>query len=248
MFTNRDRMDAAVRARPPRFVVAAGGDGTVGNVANRLPDIPIAVLPLGTENLLAKYLGIRRDGSMLADLIATGRTRRMDTGRLNEQRFLLMAGVGVDAAVVHRLDAVRTGTISHLSYVQPILRSFRKYGYPPLRVFVDDAREPLMGSQVMVVNLPVYAMGLPFAAEAAGDDGLFNVRVFEKGSAFQMMKYCYKVARRRHESMPDVHSAVGRSVRIECDEQAPVQVDGDPAGMTPCLVTVEPNTIEFVVP
>ena len=250
MFANRDRLDETVRcaAKPPVAVVAAGGDGTVGNVANRLSGIPIAILPLGTENLLARYLKISRNGVAVADMIAAGKSVRLDTGTLNDQRFLIVAGFGIDGAVVQHLDSVRTGTISHLTYIQPIVRTFRKYNYVPLRVYLDDSDTPLVGYQVMVVNLPAYAMRMPFAADATGDDGLFDVRVFEKGTTFQMLKYCYKVARRQHEQMPDVQCATARRVRVESDQPVFAQVDGDPAGTTPAVIEMQPATIDFVVP
>ncbi len=250
MFANRPRLDEVVRnaAKPPVAIVAAGGDGTVGDVAGRHLDLPIAILPLGTENLLAKYLKVRRDGTALANMIADGKKLRLDTAMLNEHRFQIVAGFGIDGAVTHRMDEVRTGTISHLSYIQPIVRTFRKYKYVPIRVYLDDNPEPLIGHQVMIVNLPAYALGMPFAAQAKGNDGLLDVRVFEKGSTFQMLKYCYKVARRKHEQMPDVHCATAKSVRVEADEPVFAQVDGDPAGMTPATIQIQPATIDFIVP
>ncbi|MFK7817229.1 MAG: diacylglycerol kinase family protein [Planctomycetaceae bacterium] len=250
MFSNRERLDEFVHssAIAPVAIVAAGGDGTVGNVANRLPDLPIAILPLGTENLLAKYLKIPRDGEALADVIAAGKTVTLDTATVNQQRFLIMAGFGLDAAVVHRMDEVRTGTISHLSYIQPIVRTFRKYKYVPLRVYVDGQEDAITGYQVMIVNLPAYALGMPFAESATGTDGKLDVRVFDGGSSFQMVKYCYKVARRQHEQLAGVHCLTARSVRIESDEPAFAQVDGDPAGFTPATVEVQPASITYFVP
>ena len=140
MFANRPRLDEVVRnaAKPPVAIVAAGGDGTVGDVAGRHLDLPIAILPLGTENLLARYLKIGRDGTALANMIADGEKLRLDTAMLNEHRFQIVAGFGIDGAVTHRMDEVRTGTISHLSYIQPIVRTFRKYKYVPIRVYLDD--------------------------------------------------------------------------------------------------------------
>jgi diacylglycerol kinase family enzyme len=250
MFSNRDKLDQFVHTspKPPVAIVAAGGDGTVGNVANRLPGLPIAILPLGTENLLAKYLKVPRDGANLADIIAAGKTVTLDSAMSNDQRFLIMAGFGLDAAVVHRMDEVRTGTISHLSYIQPILRTFRKYEYVPLRVYLDDQPEPLVGHQVMIVNLPAYALGMPFAASATGSDGLLDVRVFDGASSFQMVKYCYKVARKKHEQSDGVLSATAKVVRVEADEPAFAQVDGDPAGFTPATVKVQPASVTYFVP
>ena len=89
-----------------RCVVAAGGDGTISLLANQLPDnTPLAILPLGTENLLAKYLGVSSDPTVLADMIVAGNCRQLDVGRANGKLFLVMASCGFDADVVHRLQS-----------------------------------------------------------------------------------------------------------------------------------------------
>jgi diacylglycerol kinase (ATP) len=132
----KDRQRLADRIADPKQrdglvgIVAAGGDGTVADVFNRYPGIPVAILPMGTENLLARYLKIRASGEEIARLIASGSLRRFDLGLLGERRFALMASAGLDAEIIHRVHAARRGHISHASYLQPILDSFRKYEYP----------------------------------------------------------------------------------------------------------------------
>jgi len=97
-----------------RAVVSGGGDGTVALVANQTPpDTPIAVLPLGTENLLGKYVRAPRDAPAVAQQILTGATVRFDVGLANGKMFLLMAGCGFDADVVRRMHAARRGHIHH---------------------------------------------------------------------------------------------------------------------------------------
>ena len=111
-----------------RTVLGAGGDGTAALLANSLtPEIPISIFPLGTENLLAKYLGITATPSKVADLIQLGKTVRLDAGTANGKLFLIMAGCGFDAEVVHRLHSKRTGHIRHWSYARPILSAIRRY-------------------------------------------------------------------------------------------------------------------------
>src|SRR5262249_56287152 len=95
-----------------RCVVAAGGDGTLVEVLNRAPGVPVALLPLGTENLVARFCGIARSPRTLAGIIATGNVREIDVARANERTFCLMAGAGFDAAVVHRVHARRRGHIT----------------------------------------------------------------------------------------------------------------------------------------
>src|SRR6185436_13997164 len=118
-----------------RAVVAAGGDGTIRLVAERTPPgTPLLILPLGTENLLARYLELSPDAPRLAQIISAGRACQFDAATANGRLFSLMAGCGFDADVVRRLHEARKGNIQHLSYAKPILDAIRTYDYPELRV------------------------------------------------------------------------------------------------------------------
>lgn len=253
LFSKRERL-ADVLADPQRrekllCVVAAGGDGTVDDVINRYPGLPMTVCPLGTENLFAKYVGIPRDGSVVADAIAARNTRRFDLCTLNgTQRFVIMASFGFDADVVHRTHSRRRGHISKLSYVRPILESFGGYAYPPLRIFADDAAEPMTGAMAIVCNLPMYAMRLPFARSAAPDDGLLDVRIFERPGRGHLLRYSWSLLRSRHERLPHVRSFRAKRIHVESDVPVPVQVDGDPAGFTPVEIAVLPAELTVIVP
>lgn len=133
-----------------RAVVGAGGDGTMHLLANTLPpEIPLATLPLGTENLLAKYLWLN-DLEKVVEAIDHGAVVALDTGYLRcasapgdaaapplERVFLLMVSCGFDALVIHDLHDSRSGNITHLAYAKPILRAIRSYEYPELRLYWD---------------------------------------------------------------------------------------------------------------
>jgi diacylglycerol kinase (ATP) len=130
-----------------RGVVAAGGDGTVRMFAERTPPgTPLLVLPLGTENLLARYLELTTDPAQLARVILEGLAVRLDAGQAGDGLFTLMAGCGFDAEVVRRLHGARRGHIHHFSYARPILDAIREYDYPELRVsctsVAADGRKP----------------------------------------------------------------------------------------------------------
>lgn len=252
MFKSRERLVAWLAEPGIRSelacIVAAGGDGTVADVFNRHPGVPISVLPLGTENLLARYLGLPRSGRKLARVIAGGHTRLLDLCQLGVRRFVLMASVGFDADVICRLHESRRGHISRISYVQPILESVRKYEYPEIRLWIDDAPVPLTARLAVIANVPIYALGLSVARAATGDDGVLDVRLFLRGSAFQMVRYLCNLALGTHEQLADVQSVRGRRVRIESDVPVPIQVDGDSAGWTPAEICVLPAALEVVVP
>lgn len=248
LFKSRERL-AAWLAEPGvcghlAGIVAAGGDGTVADMFNRHPGVRLAILPLGTENLLARFLGIPRSGKGVARLIAAGHVRVLDLCRMGQRRFALMASAGFDADVVHRLHASRHGHISRLTYIQPTLESVRKYQYPEIRVWADGAASADAARLAMVVNVPIYALGFSPARNARGDDGVFDLRLFQRGSAFQMVRYLCNLALGTHEQLRDVKSLAARSVRLESDIPVPIQVDGDPAGWTPVEISILPGALE----
>ncbi|MFV1967946.1 MAG: diacylglycerol kinase family protein [Pirellulaceae bacterium] len=248
-------------------VVAAGGDGTVALVANRTPlGTPIAVLPLGTENLLAKYLSLSADPEIACRTICGGTTIRLDAGKANERLFLLMASCGFDAEVVRRLHQDRKGHIHHLSYVKPILDSIRSYPYPEVRVCWDrvttspngalpeqhnvseDPWTSITARWVFVVNVPRYAGGLRIAPDARGTDGLLDVCTFKEGSLWNGLRYLSGVLLGQHQSWSDCVTVRTRRLRLESVEPVPYQQDGDPGGFLPLNIEVLPERLTLWVP
>jgi diacylglycerol kinase family enzyme len=238
-----------------RAVVAAGGDGTVAELVNRShADTPIAILPMGTENLLAKYLHLQVTPEELCKAIVQGATVRLDAGCAQRRVFLLMAGCGFDAEVVRRLHQRRTGHIRHWSYIKPIFAALRSYQYPPLRVQCETgtgsgATEPhsFVVRWLFVVNLPRYAGGLRLAPQAVGTDGLLDVCGFERGSLWHLLRYLSGVFRGRHLSFADCRYLQTTRLRVESDEEVHYQLDGDPGGKLPVEISVLPERVRLIV-
>jgi diacylglycerol kinase (ATP) len=238
-----------------RAVVAAGGDGTIALLANSTPqDAPLAILPLGTENLLAKHLGFVADPVAVAQLIADGFTHAFDMGDAGGRLFSLMAGCGFDAEVVRRLHIERKGNIHHLSYVKPIVEAIRTYEYPELRVRYapaaapnDELTEELTARWVFVVNVPRYAGGLNIAPGATGDDGLLDVCTFREGSLWNGLVYLGGIMLGQQESMQDYTHVRTRRLSIESPTTAPFQLDGDPGGLLPVEICVRPGRLTMLV-
>lgn len=237
----------ASHARQPACVVCAGGDGTVGMVANWIDiDTPLAVLPLGTENLLAKQLGFDRDVERLTDLIASGRTFAIDAGEANGRLFLVVASVGFDAEVVRLLAARRTGPIRHSTWVRPILQALGSYRFPEIRVTTNSHPKPVRTRWAFIFNLPRYALGLRFVAEGHYADGKLDVCCFRGARWWNGLKYLAGVVLGWHRSWRDTRIEQATWVRIEADEPVPYQLDGDPGGELPLEVRVLPKRLLIV--
>jgi len=252
LFSDREKLDKKLEHPNARknlkCLVAAGGDGTIRDVVGRHSSLPLAVLPLGTENLIARHYGIPTSGTDVGEMIQYGRTCEVDVGLVNGHRFMIMVGIGFDAEIVRRAEETRSGNISRLRYLKPILSTLWKYRYPEIRIRSEDSSEPAAGGQVLVINLNAYAFRLSMASNARNDDGLLNVRVFEGESGFKIFRFLYKVLRLKHESLSDVKSLRGNKFSIESDVPVPIQVDGDFLGFTPAEISIDPQKVSLFIP
>ena len=117
-----------------------------------------------------------------------------------------------------------------------------------MRFYVDDDPEPRLASLGFVVNMPVYGFRLPIARSADPTDGLLDLRLFPPKSRFQFARHFADVVCGRHETGTLVERLRAKTVRVECDQPVPVQVDGDPAGLTPASIEIRPHGFQLLVP
>jgi diacylglycerol kinase family enzyme len=231
-----------------RCVVAAGGDGTLAEVCNRSPGVPVAVLPLGNENLVAQYCRVERSAGRLAEAIAAGRCRRFDLASVNDRFFTLMAGAGLDAEVVRRVHADRRGHVNRLTYAWHVMQTIQDYNFPLVEVEVEGTGERLSGAMVFVFNLPQYALNLPIARDARPDDGLLDLYVFQRPGLVNLARYLEAVVRGAQHKLPDFQHRAVRGVRLWSEPRVALQTDGDPAGCLPVTIEVVPRALTLVVP
>ena len=247
-----------------RCVVAAGGDGTIAAIINERHDLPLAVLPLGSENLFARQFGLMTTPACLARAIAAGRTRRVDLGRVQqgpqdaggagatvsrERRFTIVVSAGFDAAVVHRVCAWRDRggslrRVNRLSYAKPILDTARNYPYP--EIVVDADGEIVRGTHAFVFNLPQYGAQLPIAPQANGCDGYLDWLVFQRPGLAPLVGYFVDVLRGAHLRRPDVRHGRARHIRVSSSTPAPLEIDGDAAGRTPAEIDVLSQALRVI--
>jgi diacylglycerol kinase family enzyme len=246
---------AELRAqRQLHAVVAAGGDGTAAAVVNRLAaDVPMALFPLGTENLLARAIGQKGTPTAVHDTLVAQNAVQYDAATANGRLFLIMLSAGFDAAVVQRAHELRRGHINRWHYFRPIREAIRGYAFPELRLSctlanVDKQSVDARARWAFAFNMPCYAAGLPIAPHAQGADGALDVVTFERGSFWHGLRYLGSVILRRHHRMADFATLRVTRLRIEADDLVPYQVDGDPGGVLPVDVEVLPGRLCLLVP
>ena len=212
-------------------LVVAGGDGAVRLAAASAvrTGTPIYQVPCGTENLFAREFGMTRNAEALCRAVEKFATRRVDVGVANGRIFLLMASVGFDADVVHDLASRRGSSISHFSYVAPIVSQLWRWHPPRLDIDIDGER--LVEGQpgfVVIGNCRQYGWRLNPAGRAAMDDGLLDVVFFPACSRRELIAWAIRCRRQRHLQHPRLVYQRGRSVSIASPAPQRFQLDGDP--------------------
>jgi len=233
------------------LVLACGGDGTVMACATALAggEVPLGVLPLGTGNLVAANFDIPNDLDDALEIALACRGRRIDVGAFEEDRFVIVAGMGIDAAMLRDTDTKLKARIGPLAYVVGAARNLHR----PRRTFriTLDGGEPITraGQGVLVGNLGRLQGGLPALPDAVPDDGLFDVAVIRTRNLADWAAVVLRAVLRRPQPRPLVETFRAARVELHCDHPQPVERDGDqvsPRGdMT---VEVVPHALTLAVP
>jgi diacylglycerol kinase (ATP) len=232
------------------LVVAAGGDGTVAEVANGLAGSAtrLGIIPLGTANVLARELGLSFAPRAVAAALAFGRTRRILPGvactASGERLFVQMLGAGFDAAVVRHLPVALKRAIGRGAYVLQSLREAGRYGFAPIQLRLDGT--PAEAGSVIVTKGRLYAGPFLLAPDANPGCPGFTVALFERSGPLAALAYGAALPLDLLPAMPGLRFAHAAEVEILA-AGVPTQTDGDPAGDTPVRLTDAPSPIDVVV-
>ena len=222
------------------LVIAAGGDGTVQEVAQPLvgTEVTLGVMPLGSVMNLARTLGVARDLTAAAQTIRAGRLLRMDVGEVNGRYFLEYGGVGIDAALypfVHQFDSGEWGSL------WTIIRIVFRYRPMKMTLSIDGKRDTFKALMVTVGNTPYFGPAVELTPEAKIDDRQFDVKVFDRFSRTELLWYGLSIMRGRRPYSPKVRRLRGRTVAVSSSRPLPAHADIQPVGETPITFRVVPH-------
>lgn len=232
------------------LVVAAGGDGTVHEVASGLlgTETALGILPCGSGNGLARALGIPLDLRRACRALLTAGVRRIDAGRVNGQPFFATAGVGLDALVAARYEASKRRGL--LPYVALTARTFLARA-PEEVTLTLDARPPLTARPILltVANTEQYGGGAIIAPGARPDDGLLDVCLMEDVPLFRALLHAPRLFTGAIHRMRGVRLFRAAAVQIVRPAPGPFQMDGEALqGEAILSVQVVPGALKVAAP
>ncbi len=230
--------DLAVR-EGARFVVAAGGDGTVAAVISALAgtDVALVVLPAGTGNLLARNLDLPTELDQVVDALVGGRTIRIDVGQVVEgpgagSSFAVMAGLGFDADIMTDAPERLKAAMGWPAYVVAAAGHLTDEPFR-CRIVVDEG-EPIEAEArtVIVANAGGLPGGVDLAPDATIGDGLLDVVVVNPQGAMDWVRVGARLAVGSQREDERLGRAQGRRIEITTEGDQVCQLDGDPIAPT----------------
>ncbi|MCP4415420.1 MAG: diacylglycerol kinase family lipid kinase [Chloroflexi bacterium] len=213
-------------------VVAAGGDGTLNEVANGLlraagddKTVPFGILPLGTANDFSDMVGLPRDLNKAVQIFAAGATRQIDAGRVNDYFFINNCAVAMEPMVT--LENIRMKRLSgELRYVVALLRSLVKLKAWDMQVRWDDGGHDGPAYLLSVCNGPRTG-GFYMAPNASVDDGLFDFVFAPQVPKLTVIHILLKLFRKSHIFHPQVIYGRSRRLSISSNPGTPIHADGE---------------------
>jgi len=229
-------------------IVAAGGDGTVRQVAAAISGSgrPLGLIPLGTGNVLAREIGLGSDPQGIADTLIHGRITEVEGGIVNRQPFYLMVGVGFDGRAVDLLDQHRKRRLGRAAYAGPLLRSWWR---APDEFAVTIDGHGHSANWLIVTNVQHYAGNFVLTrATSIFKPGLKGILIRAATRADLALRV-WALARGglTTASSPAVQVLDFETMHIAA-ANVPVQVDGDRFGCTPLTITDGGSRLRLLVP
>jgi YegS/Rv2252/BmrU family lipid kinase len=238
------------------LIIAAGGDGTVRAVCEEVArtGVAVGILPHGTGNLLARNLGIPLNTRDALDVAFGGQDRAIDLSSLRTDSgtnttFLVMAGLGMDAAIMTGVNDHLKSRVGWLAYFVSGVKAAR---FPAMKVkiAVDGGEFKKFRARTVVVgNVGFLQGGIPLLPDAQIDDGLLDVVVIAPKRFIGWLAIIVRVVGRQKRTNERLDRMTGSTVHIKAEKPMPMQLDGDPVGEGQEIrATVKPGVLLVRVP
>ena len=231
-------MAEAAAINGAELVLVCGGDGTVRTVCAELAGtgVPVGVVPAGTGNLLARNLGIPLYLSAAVDVALNGQDRAIDLvsvagdGIGDDEHFMVMGGMGFDAAIMEGADDAIKAKIGWLAYFVSGLRQLRS---PTFKVEISVDDEPFTKHRALTVvvgNVGYLTAGIPLLPDATIDDGELDVVIVSPRRFVSWFPLLWRVFSKGKRVDDELNRMTGRRVVVRTAHDTARQLDGDPIG------------------
>jgi diacylglycerol kinase (ATP) len=229
-------------------VAVAGGDGTVNAAATALSGtgVPLAIIPFGSGNGLARHLGIPLDIRKALLLLSEGREKSIDTCHINSKAFFTTAGVGFDAHIGKLFsESPSRGFRTYARITLSQLLAFRPDRYT---LEVDGIRSEHEAFLITFANAAQYGSNAYIAPLADISDGLIDISIIRPFPLLKGVPLAYRLFSKTLQHSKEVQMLKGKHIILERSGNGPVQYDGESDMMGPRLeIRIVPRSLQVLV-
>jgi len=252
-----DALRWAQRAADDGFdiVIASGGDGTIMEAMSGLikggSRVPLAQIPLGTANLLARALLIPTDQEKALDLVFDGKAERIDVGYLpdEDRYFALVAGCGYDARLIADASRELKNMLGFAAYIVTGLRNLLNLRRARIQLEIDGKRKRIHAHTIMVINVGQIGDGaISLGPNIHPHDGKLDLMVVSAASLPGALRILGQILTRSFNGNSDLQYYSASTVRITARPPLPTQIDGEELGTTPLYAEAVPEGALLIVP
>ena len=230
-------------------VVAAGGDGTINEVINGMDDKTLlGIIPLGTANIGAYEANINRNPSKVAEIILSGKIKKIHIQEANNRKFFLMTGVGYDASIVETVQSnllLKKILGKLLFFIISIAKLiyFKKY---ELKILANN--KIYLANWVIITNAKHYGGSFQLTKDTDIFEKKLITYLFINLSRFDVIKNLLKIIRKQNlEENNKVIKIVSNDIFINSKSKVPIQCDGEFIGNLPLQIKNSKKTINLLV-
>ena len=253
LLTTRKAGDAEIFARDyrekkPLLILAAGGDGTINEVINgiALSDVPLAILPLGTTNVLAREINISHKIPISVEAALAGKPKAVSLGKIEtataSRYFCLMAGIGFDGRSVHDMKASIKEISGEAAYFLSGINNLVSYSPDNILIRMNGNEYP--AHSAIIGKASRYGGDFMVTPDASLFEPYLYACIFKGRKRTDLLKYVFGVFRGTHLKYSDV--VYEKADSIEISGKAHVQIDGDYFGVSPAKITVEKDALNLI--
>ena len=242
---------AAAEKSPP-LIIAAGGDGTINEIVNGVAgsEVPVAILPLGTTNVLARELDIPGDveGAMTAAIertprvISLGKIEAVRPQSFSPRHFVLMAGIGYDGETVFGINENLKKISGKGAYIFSGIKTL--FSFDPEELLFTIGGKTYPGYSAIIGNASKYGGNFRVTPDAKLTEPSLDVCIFKGRRSMDILRYVLGIAAKSHLRFRDVEYV--KTHGIEIKGKAHIQLDGDYFGMTPARIFSVPDALRLV--
>lgn len=233
-------------------VYSVGGDGTLNEVLNGIvgSNSTLAVIPSGTGNDFSRNIYENGDVLISLEQAINGKDVFLDLARVNDRYFINIASVGFDAEVAYNTANFKKLPFvgGSLAYIFGIIETVFKYKSVHLNITIDDKKLNIKSLLAAIANGKCYGGGILMTPDAILDDGMFDICIIEEVNKLKILRLFPKAIKGKHSSIKEVSFYRGRKVKINCNEEVSLNIDGEILRVREVEFEIIPKGIKVVMP